>query len=170
MLRLFQILKHEVIKIIPAVLFFLIAFNLIAFTDNLMLRHTHAQYLSYTLATIGALLVGKFLLIVNTLPFINAFPNKPLIYNILWKFLIYGSLALVFRIVEKSIDFALHFKQSELVYQHLQVMIVSPIFWAVNIWLLILFLIYIFASEFIRAFGKKEIEFMLFYNNKPKIK
>ena len=166
MSRIFAKIKAEVWGVIPAIIFFLIAFNLITFTDNLILRQTQAQYISYTLASIAALLVGKFLIIVNNFPFINAFPNRPLIYNIVWKFFIYGSFAILFRVIEKIVDLSLRFKASGIVYQHMQVLIQSPKFWAVNIWLLILFFIYCVACEFISVFGQKEIKDILFRDGK----
>ena len=102
--RIFKFIVEETIKVIPAIIFFAISFNLINFTQRLMHKPSTSAGSSYLTATIGALIVGKFILIVNQLPFINAFPKKPLLYNIVWKFTIYGSFALLFRIAEKFLD------------------------------------------------------------------
>jgi hypothetical protein len=162
MTKILKIIKDEIMSVIPAIIFFLITFNLIVFTENLMLEHTGASYFSYILATIGALIAGKFLIIVNYLRFINAFPNKPLIYNIIWKAFVYCSFALLFRIVEKSIDFSFKYEHLFLIYSHLNILLISPVFWAIQIWLSMLLVIYVIASEFVRVLGKSKINSLLF--------
>src|SRR5687768_1118212 len=96
-----QRLKLEIIHAIPAIIFFLISFNLINLTERLMIRTEEIDgiFLSYWSATIAALLVGKIIILVNSFSFINLFPDKPLVYNISWKFLVYGVLTFLFRIV-----------------------------------------------------------------------
>lgn len=163
-----KILKNEIIRFLPAIIFFLVFFNLIAFTENLMMRSNRSVYFSYGVATVGALVVGKFLLIVNSLPYINLFPNKPLIYNISWKFLIYGLLALLFRILEKLVELTFKFENTSIIYAHLKTMLASPIFWAIQIWVLMLFTAYIVACELIEALGKKDVEVILFGNRNRK--
>jgi hypothetical protein len=160
--KIFKIIVEETIRIIPAIIFFLIFFNLIAFTENLMVKQREAGYFSYGFATFGALIVGKFILIVNNLPFINLFPNRPLIYNISWKFFIYGLLALLFRIVERSVELIYHYENTHIVYSHLKKILDAPIFWAIQIWVLMLFIAYIVCCEFIRVLGKEEVTFILF--------
>lgn len=166
MSRIMKKIKEEMLSVIPAIIFFLITFNLIVFTDNLLLRHTQTPAFSYGVATLAALIAGKFLLLVNTLPFVNAFPKKPLIYNILWKFFLYGSLAVLFRIADLLIHLSLELKNSNLVYAHLQIKLISPIFWALNVWLVMLFLIYVVTCEFVYVLGKKEVINILFYRNR----
>ncbi len=161
-MKIWEIIKGEIISILPVVIFFLIAFNLIVYTEDLMLKHYNAGYFSYMLATIGALIVGKFLIIVNYMPFINAFPNKPLIYNIIWKFFVYGSFAVLFRIVEKLIDLSFKYEHIPLIYSHLITILVSPVFWAIQIWLSMLLVIYVVTSEFMRVLGKSKINSLLF--------
>src|SRR5437867_58033 len=105
MLRILIKIKAEIIHAIPAILYFLVTFNLINYTERLMLRSIEPGFGSYLLATLGALLVGKLLIIVNSFSFINAFPRKPMIYNIVWKFFIYGLATILFRILEAFTHF-----------------------------------------------------------------
>jgi hypothetical protein len=77
-------LKREILEAIPTVLFFFIVFQLLAVTRALILKHYGIQVSTFLNATIGALVVGKVVLVTDLLPIINRFPNKPLIYNIVW--------------------------------------------------------------------------------------
>ena len=160
--RILKWLKEEIIRVLPAIVFFTIAFNLIVLTEKLMLRDETPGYFSYALATFAALIIGKILLIINAFPFINAFTNKPLIYNIVWKFLIYGSAALLFRLIDKFTHMAFAHDSSSFIFQHLSGALESPVFWAIQVWLLMVFVVYIVASEFIRVMGKDKVEKMLF--------
>ena len=71
-------------------LFFpLIAFLLILFTKQTVLREYGIYWTGFGVAVVGAMLVGKVVLMVDKLPFVNKFPDWPLIYNTLWESLIY---------------------------------------------------------------------------------
>lgn len=162
MLRLVKWIQHETIRIIPAVIFFLIAFNLIHFTAGLTLGPHETQYFSYVGVSVGALIVGKVLIIADSLPLINVFAGKPLIYNITWRFFIYGSLVVLFWTCETL--FELFYKYDDWAYAcfRLQHEMASPIFWGSLLWLLSVFLIFIVFTEFVRVLGMKKVYRMLF--------
>lgn len=170
MSRFFKWIKQQISQAIPAILFFLVAFNLINFTERLILGfyQVNDSYLSYLNASIGALLVGKLLLIVNEFPQINQFPNKPLIYNISWKFCIYSFFTLVFRIGEEFIELLIHHRSLDFIYGYFSFRLTSPAFWAVQLWLFMLFFLYVVANEFIRAIGRDKVKIMLFGVSKNK--
>ena len=162
MTKIFERIKEEIVSVIPAVIFFAISFNLLVFTEKLMIRHETPAYLSYALATFTALVVGKGLIIANKLPYLNAFIDKPLFYNIVWKFMIYGSFALVFRICDKAAHIIIAHRGFAMLEQGIETVLVRPTFWAIQIWLLILFSIYIVSIEFIRVLGKEKVKKIFF--------
>lgn len=167
MRALCQWLKMEILKVLPAIIFFAISFNLVNFTERLTLRPfeiTNA-YTSYLTATIGALLVGKLIIIVNCFSFINAFPHKPLIYNILWKLFIYGLLTLLFRMMDDYIHIYWLDGSSSAAYHYVSAKLISPFFWAIQLWILMLFAVYITANEFFSAIGKDKIIKLLLGKN-----
>lgn len=51
-------------------------------------------------ATIGALLVAKVVRVADKFPWINRFPNKPLMYSVVWKTLMYITCTFVVRFFE----------------------------------------------------------------------
>jgi hypothetical protein len=157
MSRMMKVIKKEIIEVIPAVIFFMISFNLIVLTENLIIRHDKSGYLSYVLATVFALVVGKCLIIIHYFPYINVFAKKPLIYNILWKFFIYSLFILAFRITDKVVHLTFDDPNSKFIYHHLHQTLISPAFWAIQIWLLMLFCVYIVSTEFIDAIGRDKI-------------
>ena len=83
-------LKEEFFKILPPTIFFFVALHLVMFVRILMLEGTGlSPYSSSASIAVTALILGKAVLLADMLPLINRFPNKPLIYNIAWKTVIY---------------------------------------------------------------------------------
>src|SRR3979411_2511609 len=82
-------LKEEFFKLLPPTIFFFVALHLVMFIRVLMLEGTGVSPYSSASIAITALVLGKAVLIADMLPMINRFPNKPLIYNVAWKTLIY---------------------------------------------------------------------------------
>ena len=88
-------LKHEFHEVLPPTIFFLIAFHIVVFNRRLMLREYGLPLASITGATVAALLIGKIVLITDKFPFINRFSDKPLMYNVAWKTVIYVAGAIL---------------------------------------------------------------------------
>jgi hypothetical protein len=153
-------LKHEILGVIPPAVFFFIAFQLIAFTRALMLEEYGIRVSTFATATIAALVVAKVVLIVDLLPFVNRFPEKPLIYNVVWKTVIYLIAAIFVRYVEHLIPFVREHSDLALANRHLLDEVVWPHFWAVQIWLLVLFFVYCALREVVRVLGREQVRSM----------
>jgi hypothetical protein len=155
-------LKKEILEIIPPTVFFFIAFHLLAFTKALMLDQYGISASSSAAATIGALIVGKVVLIADKLPLINRFPEKPLIYNVTWKTLIYLAVALLFRYAEHIIPLLSEYGSLRAATRHLLDEVVWPHFWAIQLWLSILLFVYVALRELIREIGRDAAREMFF--------
>src|SRR5438045_8508993 len=92
--------------------------------------------------TISALILSKAVLIADILPMINRFPNKPLIYNVAWKILIYLLAATLIHYVERLIDFWRQTGGFVAGNKELLAKIVWPHFWAIQIILFALIAMY----------------------------
>jgi hypothetical protein len=156
------VLKHEFLGVIPPAVFFFISFQVIAFTQALMLEKYGIRVSTFVTATIAALVVAKVVLIVDLLPFVNRFPEKPLIYNVVWKTVIYQVAALLVRYVEHLISFVREHGDLALANRHLLDEVVWSKFWAVQIWLLILFFVYCALRELVRVLGRERVRSMFF--------
>ena len=154
MQKILRTIKHEFLGIIPPTIFFFVAFNVITFTKGLMLEQYGIKFSGFIAATIVALIVAKFVLIADEIPFINKYPDKPLIYNVVWKTGIYVVVALVVRFLEYLIPLWWQYRNLSLAAKHLWGEIIWAHFWVIHIWLVCLFFVYVSFREFARAVGE----------------
>lgn len=155
-------LKRELIEVIPPAVFFFVAFQVIAYTRALMLKEHGIEVSTFMAATIGALIVAKVVLIVDLLPFVNRFPEKPLIYNIVWKTAIYLIASLLVRYVEHLIPFLREYRDLAIANRRLFEEVVWPRFWAIQIWLFVLFFVYCSLRELVRVLGRERVRRIFF--------
>ncbi len=167
MCKIISRLKREIIGAIPTIVFFFIIFQLLGLTKSLILRSYGIEVSTFLNATIGALVLGKVVPLADLLPFINRFPNKPLIYNTLWKTFIYFSAAFLVRYVEHLIPLIREHKNLPAANSHLLNEIVWPHFWLVQLWLLVCFFLYCSIRELGRIIGYAEIRSMFFGQGRP---
>jgi hypothetical protein len=111
---------------------------------------------------IASLILGKAVLIADILPPINRYPNKPLAYNIVWKTVIYLVMASIIHYAERLIDFSRQAGGIVAGNKKLLAEIVWPHYWAVEIILFILILVYCTARELARVIGKEKLLRLLF--------
>ncbi len=157
-------IKEEIIEMIPPTLFFFFALQIVALIRSLMLKGTGIPVGTFWSVTIAALVLGKAVLIADMLPFINRYPEKPLMYNIVWKTVIYLLVSLVVHYLEHLIDFWREMGGLVAGNQKLLVEIVWPHFLAVQILLAVMIFSYCSMRELARVLGKRKIIEMLFLN------
>ena len=98
-------LKEEFFKLLPPTIYFFVALHIVAFVRVLMLKGTGIAPSSTIKIAVAALILGKAVLLADMLPLINRFPNKPLIYNVAWKTLIYLVISGIIHYLERLINF-----------------------------------------------------------------
>ena len=162
MQKILRAIKHELLEIIPPTIFFFVAFNVITFTKGLMLEEYGIKFSGFIAATIGALIVAKVVLIADKIPFINKYPDKPLIYNVVWKTGIYVVVALVVRFLEYLIPLWRQYRNLSLAAEHLWGEIIWTHFWVIHIWLVCLFFVYVSFRELARSLGEAQFFKMFF--------
>lgn len=77
--------KEEVSEILLVALFFSTGFCLIHICTLLFTEGSNIQIASITKSVIGGFIVAKVLLMMDLLPFVKAFPSRPLMSNVVWK-------------------------------------------------------------------------------------
>src|SRR5216683_8144871 len=122
-----------------------------------MLKKTGIAPSSSISIAVAALILGKAVLIADLLPMINRFPNKPLIYNVAWKTLIYLLMATVIHYLERLIDFWREAGGLVAGNQKLLSEIVWPHFWAIQIILFVLIVMYCTMHELVRVIGREKV-------------
>jgi hypothetical protein len=161
-------IKEEVIEMIPPTLFFFIALQIVALIRALMLKGTGIAVGTFWSVTIAALVLGKAVLIADMLPFINRYPEKPLIYNVAWKTALYMLVSLVIHYLEHLIDFWRETGGLVAGNQKLLAEIVWPHFVAIQILLVVMIFSYCSMRELVRALGKRRIIDMFFISPAPR--
>jgi len=156
MTKLSATLKKEFFELLPPTIFFFVALHIVAFVRVLMLKGTGISPLSTMSIAVAALILGKAVLIADMLPMINRFPNKPLIYNIAWKTVIYLLISAVIHYLERLIDFWRQAGSFVAGNQKLFAEIIWPHFWAIQIILFVLIAAYCMVHELVRVIGKEK--------------
>ena len=149
-------LKEEFFKLLPPMIFFFVALHIVALIHVLMLKKTGIALSSSVSIAVASLILGKAVLIADMLPFINRFPDKPLIYNAAWKTVIYWLIAGVIHYLERLIDFWRQAGSFVAGNQKLLSEIIWPHFWAIQIILFILIAMYCTVHELVRVIGKEK--------------
>jgi hypothetical protein len=167
-MKLLETIKNDFFEMLPPTFFFLIAFLLILFTKRMILSEYGISWTGFGAAVVGAMLVGKVVLMVDKLPFVNKFPDRPLVYNTLWKSLIYFLVALIVRYLMHVVPLIKKHESFMEANRHLAAEVVWPHFWLVQMWLAVLFLIFCAMRELIRVIGKDKVSHMFFSNRSNK--
>jgi hypothetical protein len=131
-------LMEELRKVLGIAVFFAVTFCLVVLANKLMVRGSDIQIVSFATAIVGGLIVAKVLLVVDLLPFVDAFPGKPLVYNIIWKTSIYVAASLVFRYIEPLIKSLFAGASLAAAHHHAVQEFTQPMFWANEIWIALL--------------------------------
>jgi len=161
--RVGAFLLRELREMLPPTIFFFVGFNLIVLTTNLLLADYLVAFGNFVVATTAALVVGKSVLVANAMALLRRYDRAPLIQPILFKTTIYWAVVFVARLLEHWIRFT--FVEHHPLGTFLPHMVATfswHRFAAIQIWVLVLFLIYVTASEFNHLFGHGELARILF--------
>ena len=97
-------LLHEVREAAPPTIFFFVGFNLIVLTTRLLAADYGVALGNFMLATLGALIVGKAVLVANKLELLRRYDRAPLIQPIMYKTAFYWVVVFP-RLFEQFVEF-----------------------------------------------------------------
>ena len=160
MSRLSLKIKEEINVLIPPTIFFFIALHIVAFVRVLMLKATGIAFDTTVTVAVAALILGKAVVIADALPFINRYPDKPLVYNVAWKTTIYLLVALLVHYFERLVDFWRKTGGFIAGNEKMLAEMVWPHFWAIQIILAVMILIYCTMHELVRLLGAEKVRRM----------
>jgi hypothetical protein len=151
-------LEEELRKVLVVASFFATGFLLIILAERLFVQGTNIHTAGIFRALVGGLIVAKVLLLVDLLPFVHAFPDKPLVHNIVWKSSLYVAASVVFTYIEPLIKGL--FKGMGVSASHAKAVheLMLPRTWAVEIWLVMLLVMFVTMQELSRVIGKDEFK------------
>jgi hypothetical protein len=111
---------------------------------------------------VAALILGKAVVIADLMPIINRYPDKPLAYNIAWKTTLYFLVAMLVHYLERLVEFWREAGSLVAANEKLLAAMVWSHFWAIQILLMVLILMYCTMRELIRIIGAANIRHMFF--------
>jgi hypothetical protein len=155
-------IKEEFVAMLPPTIFFFVALHIVSLVRVLMLKGTGLAPMTSVSVAVAALILGKAVLIADMLPIINRYPDKPLIYNVTWKTLIYHAMAALIHYLERLVDFWRQAGGLVAGNEKLLAEIVWPHFWAIQIILLVLIVMYCTTHEIVRVIGGTRLRQMFF--------
>jgi len=154
--------KEEFHALLPPTIFFFVALHLVALVRVLMLEGTGITLGTSLSVTVAALILAKAVVIADLLPFINRYPDRPLAYNIAWKTAIYALIAILVHYLERLVEFWRQAGSFIAGNEKMLAEIVWPHFWAIQIFLVLVILMYCTMRELVRVIGGDEARRMLF--------
>jgi hypothetical protein len=164
--KILEKLKEEFFAVLPPTIFFFVMLHIVAIIRLLMTKGSHFEPISTVSIAVGSLILGKAVLIADMLPAINRFPDKPLAYNVIWKTVIYLLAASVIHYLERLIDFSRQAGGIIAGNEKLLADMVWAHFWAAEILIFVLILMYCMSRELVRVIGREKA-IRLFFGPTP---
>lgn len=155
-------LVREIREIIPPTIFFFIAFALLLLTQALVLQEHDIDAWDWGRAIVGALIVGKVVLIVDHFRFVDRYPDRPLIWNVLWKTLIYNVAATAVHYLEQLLPRIFDGESFAAANRALYAATDWEHIVLTHMWLAVLLLAYCGGRELVRAIGPAKVRRMFF--------
>lgn len=161
-----RLMKREFVEILPVTVFFLIALHLIAFSKHLVLAEEGIVYDGMVAATVGALVIAKVVLVADKLTIMRLYRGRPLYRPILYRTVLYTLCVLAVRGLEMLVRNAIHkgglmsgleAARAEFVWAH---------FTFVQVWVFVLFLVYVTAVELCDELGMHALRQALFFRDR----
>jgi hypothetical protein len=131
-------------------------------TKRLILEEHGIDYTGFFTATVAALLVGKAVLVTDNLPLMRRFDSAPMIRPILFKSTIYWMCILIVRLAERLVHFLAAGGAIADFPSYLVGEFSWPRFLSIQIWLMVLLLVYVTIHELNMLFGDGEL-YRLFF-------
>jgi hypothetical protein len=166
------VIVREFKEVVPPTVFFFVGFNIVLFTKRLMLAEYLIAYAGFLVATTSALIVGKVVLIADKMPILRRFDYSPLAYPILFKAFVYTALVAVARLLEALVHYLVQggvLGRGGFIEEVLD-RFSWPHFIAIQLWIGVLFLVYVTGHELNKLFGDGELYRILFQRRSSVLK
>lgn len=159
-------LKRQFWHVLPVFVFFFFAFNIINATESNILKRAGIPPFTVIDIFISALLIAKIYLVVDHFSVLRWLSNQPLIYFVLWKTAIYGFLTLAVRVCIRFWHFMFLGEGFEIEWETFVSNLDWYLFFTIQAWFLMLFFLFVMASELACVIGYEKMRRILFKKTK----
>jgi len=149
-----RFLKKEIAELIPPTIFFFVVFELVVVIRSLLGSGLDVSMTTAGAAFLGALIVGKSILIIDATPMFRWFSQPRLIVNVLWRTLLYVALALVFQLIEELIPLIPEKGSWAAAVSSYRGEVNWTIFWATHLFLVVFVSLYSLITALITLIGE----------------
>lgn len=156
--RLLSLLKKELLEMLPPTIFFFAVFQVIVVLRTVMDSGLNISMASTSAAFIGALIVGKSVLIANALPLFRWFSRKRLIVNVIWRVCLYLMFVLAFQLLEELIPLIRKYDSIREGLARLSEEGDWLVFWATHLFLAVFLSLYSFITALISLAGQDRVK------------
>jgi hypothetical protein len=162
-MHMLQIIKKEIVHVLPVFFFFLIFFTLINWIETLLFDQVGMEGFKFYQVLLAAALIAKIVLVIDHMSWIDRYKNTPLAISITWKTLFYW---LILFFVRLMIKFVPVFWDNS---QNLQADLLQSfssvqwnLFLSVQAYYLMLLFIFVAFKELVSKIGKKKAKELFF--------
>jgi len=160
--RFFLWLKNEIRRVLPVFIFFFLSFFIVSQTETFLLKKAGLRPFSLLDVLIAAALVAKIFLVIDHLPIDSAFSKKPLIYPVLIKTVFYWAAAFLVRLAILFFPYAFLKEGFVLDWEAFNARMNWHLAASVQVWYLMLFLLFVSFRELSRAIGREKMRKIFF--------
>jgi hypothetical protein len=166
MSKALEVLRKELIEMLPPTLFFFAVFEIVVFARALMGSELHWSMATTASAVVGALIVGKSILLADALPVVRWLKEYRLIFHVLWRVVLYIVIILLFQLLEELIPLAKKYDGLAAAVAHMHDDVHWPRFWATHLLFAVFMLLYCLITALIDVLGAKRFR-EVFFGRKP---
>ena len=165
-MKMIKTIKKIFWEMLPPFTFFFSVFQLFSISAAVLLKDHSLITPSITVSLVGALIIAKVILIANKLPFLNLYPRKPLIYNVVYKAIAFSAAALSFRLTEVVIRLGFKLGSVSAAWNTLMPDVNWEVFWIREIWIFLLIMLYCASVELVHVIGSARVKEIFFGTTK----
>jgi len=152
--RLWKRLSHEAKRLLPAWLFFFLAFSLLRLTQTAVLQEYGVRVLPPSKVFAGALIVAKALLTVDSIKLFARLEGRPVFITALFKTFVYMLVVFVFEYSEAL--FELRHEGFTAGNEEFARRLASLRFWVIQVWLVVLLFLFSATRTLRQRLGKRQ--------------
>jgi len=162
--NLLRKIGHELEKLLPVTVYLVVASEMLALTHQVILKEHGITGPGLLKSVVIAMVVAKVVLVVDMLPFMNVFGDRPVVWNTTWSTFMYFVAALLLQLAEGLTGPLLSTGSLAAALDEAATEIPWPRFWTKQMWIFVLLYNYCLVKELGLVIGRGKLVQVLFHD------